>query len=860
MPDDPQRLWRRLKVWLRWRRHQAEIAEEIAYHRDRKQEAFEAQGMSPADAAAAARRAMGNSTIVREDARRVWLAGWMEKLWQDVSYGARSMRRQPLFSAVAILGLTGGLGFAAAAFSGFNAFALRGWNVDAPERMVTLFAAVPGVVQSRYESGFSLDQAAMFEARARSLDGVIAYDRTRPDGTGSLTAAPVRAGYFDVLGVPLALGRAFTADEDRVGSPQPVIVLSHHYWTTVLAASPGVLGTAVRVKGVPFTVIGIAPPEFNGTDFVGVDGWIPFTAMTIVRPKDRRSTTALSHSDQCCVNVAARLAPGVSMEAAASELSALLTQSRRAGIDTVEKRVVVQPFTLIGSAGVNVTREVLPVFLLIGGGVLVVLLLACANVANLLLARAASREREIRIRLSLGASRGRLIRQLMTESLMLALIAGIPALLIARFVPPLVMRTLTTDQFALPFSTDATVVGFTLGLAVVSCLLFGLMPALHATRTLTTQRRRLPLRSVFLSAQVIFCLVLLVSAGLFLRKIETERMTDLGFATADVTELTVSIPANVDEAARGARLQREVAELVASLGLRQVTFRDDGPFRTGARRLRIPGATESRTALVVQATPEYFATLDIPLLAGRPFAPRASAPAEIVVNAMLADSLGGATKAIGASVVIDSVMRTVVGVARTSHDIGLEQLLPAYYEAFAWTSAPKVIVRGSPEGARRLAAALMERDPSLLVSIKSYAWYVNDALSTSRFAATIAAAIGALALVLASVGMFGVFSYWVRQRQHDIGVRLALGATSGHVVRMVLRASARAVGWGLLIGTAAALAAAQLLRRSLGDLSPLDPVAYGTAVLVLVASAALATLWPTWRAVKVDPLESLRAD
>jgi ABC-type antimicrobial peptide transport system permease subunit len=186
----------------------------------------------------------------------------------------------------------------------------------------------------------------------------------------------------------------------------------------------------------------------------------------------------------------------------------------------------------------------------------------------------------------------------------------------------------------------------------------------------------------------------------------------------------------------------------------------------------------------------------------------------------------------------------------------LEQLLPAYYEAFAWTSAPKVIVRGKPGGARRLAAAaLMERDPSLLVDqVVRVVW---KHLAVLRH---VAAAIGALALVLASVGMFGVFSYWVRQRQHDIGVRLALGATSGHVVRMVLRASARAVGWGLVIGTAAALGAAQLLRRSLGDLSPLDPAAYGTAVLVLVASAALATLWPAWRAVKVDPLESLRAD
>ncbi|MBL0172196.1 MAG: ABC transporter permease [Gemmatimonadaceae bacterium] len=860
MVDDAGRLWRRLRVWLRWRRHSAELKEELAHHLELKRRALEAQGLSPSDADAAAHRAMGNVTVMREVSRNVWLTGWMESVWQDLRYGARSLRRQPVFAAVAILGLTGGLGFSAAAFSGFNAFALRGWSVREPERLVALYAISPGTKYDRFSAGFSLDQIAMFESRARSLDGLIAYDRTRPDGTGSVTAAPVRAGYFTVLGIPMARGREFTPDEDRVGSPQSVIVLSHHYWRTTLSSSPDVLGSTVRVKGVPFTVIGVAAAGFDGTDLVGVDGWIPLTAMTIVRPRDRRSKTALTHTDQCCVSVGARLAPGVSREAARSELTALLAQTRRPGIDTVDRTALVQSFTAVGSSGPNVSREVLPVFLLIGGGVGVVMLLACANVANLLLARAASREREIRIRLALGASRGRLIRQLMTESLLLALLAGLPALAIARVVPPWVMRTLTTESAILGFSTDANTLMFTLGLAVLSCLLFGLAPALHATRPATVQRQQLPLRSVFLSAQVVFCLVLLVSAGLFLRQIRAQQTTNLGFAVADVTEVTVSVPGNEDEAGRSERLSTELPELVTGLRLTQVAFSEYSPLQNAVRRVWVPGRTDRQTMPVVNATPEYFRVLGIPLLAGRPFAAGASGRTEVVINRLLAEQLGGPNQALGVTLLVDSVPRTVVGIVPTIRDVGLGDPQTAIYQSFQWQTSPRVIVRGDVTGAQRLVKAIMARDPSLGASLRSYTWYVDQALSTSVFAATVAGAIGVLALLLASVGMFGVFSYWVRQRQHDIGVRMALGATPARVVRMVLRASARAVGFGLVIGVVAAAGAAQLLRSSLYGLSPLDPVTFATAIGILAGTALVATLLPAWRAVHVDPLESLRAD
>jgi predicted permease len=874
MIDVPGRLWRRLQVLWNWRRHNAELAEEMNDHLERRRRDFEARGLSPAEANAAAHRAMGHTTAVRESARGVWLSSWLEGLWQDLTYGLRAIRRQPAFAAVAILGLSGGLGFAAAAFTGVNAFMLRGWNVPESDRLIALFATSIGEPGNRRDSGFSLDQVALF-SRARTLSGVFTHERTRADGTGSVTAAPVSASYFSVLGVPLIRGRTFTPDEDRIGARQQVIVVSYRYWRTALASSTTLLGSTVRVQGVPFTVIGVAADGFEGTDLIGVDAWIPMASMPIVRPRDSRSTGALTYSDRCCVNVAARMAPGVTREQVDAELTALLASRMRPGIDTLKREVTAQPFTMVGSAGPNVTREVLPIFLLIGGGVSVVLLLACANVANLLLARAAARQREIAIRLALGASRARVVRQLMTESLLLALLAGIPALLIARWVPQLVMRTLTEQAVALPFSTDWRVLCFTALLAVGSCLLFGLAPALHATRPLVAQRRRLPLRSVFLSAQVTFSLVLLVSAGLFVRSANNERSLELGFATDDVTELTVSIPANDDAAVRGHRLSTEIADVVAANRVQRVAYGQFAPFNPEGVRYTVPGAPAVEVAPVMYGSASYFDVLSLRLASGRVY--RDATPVlvsdtgaidsgasgggnEVVINAPLAERYGGATSAVGATVLIDRVPFAIVGVVQSTRDVGFRDVPPALYLPFRWNAPPRIIIRGDEAGARRVAGALMDRDPSLMVSIKPYRAYVADRFSSTNFAAAVAGALGMLALVLASIGMFGVFSYWVEQRQHDIGVRFALGATREHVIRLVLGASARAVGWGLAIGTTAAVGTSQLLRRSLYGLQPLDPPAFGAAILVLVVSALVATLWPTWRALRINPIESLRAD
>jgi predicted permease len=859
VPDAAGRSWRRFLVLLRWRRHQVELREEIAQHHALKAREYEARGMSPADAAAAAARAMGNVTVARETARRTWGFQFAETVWQDLAYALRSMIRQPLFTAVAVLGLAGGLGFSSAAFSAFNTLALRGWEVPQRHELAPLYATSPADAGNQRASGFSYDQMQLLATRAQSLVGVFSYEKWRPDGTGSISASPVSAGYFDVLRIPMALGRGFRPEEDRIGAPTAVIVLSHAWWTTQRNAAPDVLGTIERVRGVPFTVIGVAAPGFGGTDLLSVDAWFPMTAIPLVRPRDRLSHTVLAQGDACCVRVIARLAPGVSRTDAAREVTALLAQTMRPGIDTLVRTASANHFTLVGVSGPNVGAEIAPIFLLIFGGVGVVLLLACANVANLLLARAAAREREIGIRLALGASRRRLLRQLMTESLLLALLAGLPALVIARWLPVWIMGVFTRESMALTFTPDVRVLGVTVGLAVASCVLFGLVPALHATRPLTTQRHRLPLRSVFLSAQVTFCVVLLVAAALFVRSAQAGRELELGFTHEGVHELMLSLPANEDEAARAQRLQLELPELVAAAGVPEAAFTEHPPFAVGSVLLTIDG--EARHVASVTSSPDYFALMRIATLAGRPFGTGAAGANEVVVNALLAERLGGTAAILGRTLVVDSIPRTIVGVVRSARDAGdLRRATPAVYRPFAWRTSPRVLVRASAEQAHELARLMRARDGALGVSVRPYQWYIENVLSSATGAATMAGALGLLALVLASVGIFGVFSFWVRQRQRDIGIRMALGATRTSILRMVVGAAGRAVGWGLVIGVLLSAAVAQLLRSSLYGLSPFDPRSFGAAIGILLLAAFLATVLPAWRAVHVDPMESLRSD
>jgi putative ABC transport system permease protein len=361
---------------------------------------------------------------------------------------------------------------------------------------------------------------------------------------------------------------------------------------------------------------------------------------------------------------------------------------------------------------------------------------------------------------------------------------------------------------------------------------------------------------------VTFCMVLLVAAGLFVRSARSAQSLDLGMDIADVHEVRIDPPANEDEAARAARLAIDLPDLLRRDGVRDAAFVQGQPFAVEGAGVRAPGEDSARSVPTLRVSPEYFAVMRYTIVAGRAHAADAAGAGEVMVNALFAERrLGGVTQAVGATLTMDSVPRTVVGVVQDAQDVGdVRAMQEALYRPFDWSVAPRVLVRGTPESAVALASAIRDRDPSLQVSTRTYRWYVENQLSGATGAAAMAGVLGILALVLASVGIFGVFSFWVRQRTRDIGIRMAFGATTRTVLRMVLGATGRAVGWGMVLGIAASVAVALVLRSSLYGLQPLDPVAFGAAIGVLIVSAILATVIPAWRAIHVDPMEALRSE
>jgi putative ABC transport system permease protein len=326
-----------------------------------------------------------------------------------------------------------------------------------------------------------------------------------------------------------------------------------------------------------------------------------------------------------------------------------------------------------------------------------------------------------------------------------------------------------------------------------------------------------------------------------------------------VTEILITTPAYEDEAQRSARLAREVPELLAAQGV-SAAYTDFAPFQAGLAMLGA-GAAEPRRTLTAGVSADYFQTLGHTVFAGRVFAEGPAGANEIVVNAMLAERLGGVAAALGASVMVDSQPRTIVGVIRDARDVGnMREVVPAIYRPLRHSRAPRLLTRARDAEVQRVVTALRASDPALGVSARPYAWYIANSASGSAGAAAMAGALGLLALLLASIGIFGVFAFWVRQRRREIGVRIALGATRGRILRMVLGATGRAVGWGIALGLAASAGVAMILRSQLYGLSPFDPLTFVAALGVLLASAALATALPAWRAVRVNPAETLRVE
>ena len=869
--------WTRLRARIRYRHFDADLREELEVHRAMKEADLQRRGSSAAEARVGASRALGNVTLAREAARGVWLAPWLDTLWQDSRYALRSLRKSPGFALTAILTLGFGMGLNVSVFAVFNSLALKGWDVRDAHEIVVPFARPVG------NRGFShwVTYAEYEHLRdgSRTLASVVAHSGGsgrvfQSDGTDYnrdydyVQFQGVSANYFAALGIDIDRGRGFLPGEDAAGVPAPIAVLTHAFWQNQLGGDPDVLGRTLRigVTNVAVTVVGVTRPGF-----VGVDRLQPvalFVPLPLLRQIDANGGDGTWDPLKERVTVAGRLAADSSRAAAEAELDTLSRQFRGAA------RLEGNGMVLAGTRPIGQPEEINNVMTAIAGfgaAVLLVLLLACANVGNLQLARTLARQRELAVRMSLGAARGRLIRQLLTEAAFLAVLAAALGFGLAWLLPDLVLRLAGDTGESGKFVPDLTVFGFAVLLGAATTLLFALAPAVRAARTsLLALRARTEidrggrrLRSLLLSAQVALSLTLLTSAGLLTRGVLHAHQLDFGFDASRVAVARIAVPKELYTRSALTAFRRDLearlsASAIGSTALTNVPPLDDSPFIAYVRR-QDQAETWNVRAMERTLSPSGFALLGLEFVSGGPYSERPESR-EAVVNEMLARQLWPGEDPIGRTVLADDERYTITGVVRDTHYTTPMAIRPMFHRAPELTST-QLLFRTERAGAGAEVRAIVQSiEPRLRLTVVPVTANINESLEERRFAAGLAWAIGLLGLGLATIGVFGVFAYAVEERRREIGVRLALGARARDVFRALFDVNRWSIGGGLAAGLLMSVAAGFILRSYLFGLSPLDPIAYLGVSAVMGAAALVATAVPARRALRVDPAVTLKTE
>jgi predicted permease len=875
------RFLRRLRFWWTRERLARELAEEIEDHRLQAQARLEADGLAPADAALESRRRMGNVTLAREASRENW--GWpaLDSILQDGAYALRQIRRQPGFTLLAAGTLALGIGLNTTVFTIYSALALRPWPVADARQVVNLVNRSPREIRQRGgggPGGFSLEEAAFLAASARTLSGVV----TTRSGGGNQRLADddasiswVGGSYFAVLGVPMAVGRPFTPAEDRLQTPANVAVLSFGYWSRAFGADPSIAGRQVRFEDVPFTIVGVTAREFTGTLSDRTDVWMPMASAQLLRPSDRWVLNVLLKPGNCCVAVAARLRPGSTRAEAAAELTLLDARYRaERGIATPGDGVRVTGTEFMADDKNGAGGELTAMF----AGVALVLLLACANVGNLLVSRGFVRRREIAVRLALGASRTRVVRQLLTEGFVLAGIGAVVGLWLTAWLPRALVSVVSANA-GLQLSPDRTVLLFTLAVTVISCLCFAFAPAIHATSADVSRAlkdgghassRRFRLRGMLLGVQVATVVVLLAAAGLLLRAVSAAGNRDFGYDVEELSFASLAAPPRGYDAARISALSTAVRAGVDDEGLdSRVALTSTPPLGSGNIKgaYRLADSSEDFFNSVYEVSPSYFDVAGVRLVAGRALQSTDTGRPAIVVSESLARRHWTVQSAVGRRLVSSPPTGgfnlpgelEIVGVARDASMTGISSVDDTIYQSLSGRTLPYGLFRSRDgEAAETFTAIAARLDPRLRVRIHPLSDNLDQQLRGSRLAALLASSLGGIAVALATVGLFGVFAFSVQQRTREIGVRMALGARRLDVIRLVVASNGVPLMAGLGAGAAASLGAARLLRSYLMGLDPVDPLTYAAVAAVLAVAASLATFVPVRRATRVDPLLALR--
>jgi macrolide transport system ATP-binding/permease protein len=851
------KLLRRISYWVHRGRMNAELAEEMEFHRSM----LAAGGSAPS--------AMGNVTLAREDARAVWIWPWLESLWQDLSYGMRTMRREPAFTLTALVALGSAIGINTSLFTMFNALALKPWTVRDPARVVTLHYFTPdggrdlGIAEYRY-----------LQQNAHSFTGLVAMrngEQVKLDDR-PLQLTYVSGNYFQVLGVEPERGRGFLESEDRAGDPQAVVVISHNLWQNRFGGDPQIIGRTIRLDDVTFIVVGVAPADFTGTNPLRNDLWTPLPARAILRPNDPGIKPWLTAPEVCCTPVAGRLALGVTSTQAQAELTILLGRFR------AENHLAKQSMNVVLAgtswiAGPRKKGQAIASIVLLFVAVTLVLLLACANIGNLLLARGAARRREIALRLSLGGSRLRLIRQMLVESLLLSLAAAMVGLPLAFISASAMLRYLVVET-TFQVTPDGRVLAYTISITVMSCLAFGLAPALHATSggiaaALKTEpgllRTRLPLRSILLAVQVGISVVLLASAGVLVRGLQRAQSINPGYDVHNVTVLSIDLPASQYAGPRTKVLTRELvarcdgARDLPTCGVAQAAPLSNATYLIGFQLVE-PVRTPVLHIWNSSVSSRYFEALRIPFLEGRTFTAD-DTDRSMIINKSAAQRWWPNESPIGESAIVNTKVRQIVGVVADTytHDLSTSAEAMLYLPVTGALGPPVVLVHDrAPASIDRVAAMIKQLEPRAEVRVEPLSANLDRQMQPNLIGAALAGLLGLLALAIASVGMSGVFAYVVGQRTREIGIRMALGARPQRIVWLVVASSLRALCFGLGAGIAIAAGASTALAHVLPGVKALDVAAYVGVVLLFSAAVVLASAVPARRATHIDPVTALR--
>jgi len=842
-------LIRRLHFLLTRRRRERELDDELAFHREM------------ADRAAAT--PLGDSVRIREDARETWGWMWLDRLAQDLAYAVRLLVRSPGFALAAVATLGVGIGVNVAAFGLFNLIALKPLPVRDPDSLLRFERRAP----EAYASDLAYPHMTFLADHATTVSSVLAIHQARlatDRGEKPIRVHFVTANYFADLGAGAAAGRLVQPGLDEVADAGPAVVLSHAYWTRQFGASATIVGATMRLNGRPATVLGVASEEFSGLTLGSPDVWAPIRQQPYFLEGSRLLEDM--SAETAGVKMWARRRPGVAPASVEAELAALTATLRAQYPDQLWTDETLPSFPGgYATMGRGTSRgtgsppdDSALAFLALGGAlVLLILCVACANLGGLLLARGVSRERELSIRVAVGAGAGRLVRQLFTESVLLGLLGAASGVALSSVLLRAIAIVSDAPEW-LDLSPDWRVLLFAAGLGMLSSLLFGLAPALQVVRRRHGTRR---LRQALVAVQVAASAVLLVVSGLLLRAMERGSSTPPGFNYEQVVAIA---PRLSDYGFSGGASQvyidaltRRLAAHPAAAAVAIATVPPLGGVRSVARVERNGAPVDVHLNRV---DPNYFRTMRIPILRGRGLAE--SDARAVVVSESLALRYWPAEDPLGQQ--YDG--HTVIGVAGSARTAALQDsdAVEAYYLRTPDDLPVAVVLVRSTADPESLAAAAAgvaaSIDPKVYADIRLLKSAFDERIRQTKMSALAVAGLGVSAMALACLGIVGLVAYTVSQRTREIGIRMALGAPPIHVLSVVLGQLSHPVMGGLIGGMLAAAGLSLLLRRELYGVSHLDPVAYLSAAGVFVAVAVAAALLPARRALKVDPLRALRTD